>query len=162
MAPPWDRYGVRARRIPEDSREGGDCKPHKKGHTPGTIWAGARSGGRKPDQYAQPWAFTTECAQPECAFPSPSACRMRFFVRVCSQNAPFRRMRLFLPGQTWHRLTEKHILYSSSYGKAHSSPGGVTKNHILDELCEKHDLHMCVHHYADLEKPEDDESFIRR
>ncbi len=31
-----------------------------------------------------------------------------------------------------------------------------------DELCEKHDLHMCVHHYADLEKPEDDESFIRR
>ena len=37
-----------------------------------------------------------------------------------------------------------------------------TKNHILDELCEKHDLHMCVHHYADLEKPEDDESFIRR
>lgn len=27
---------------------------------------------------------------------------------------------------------------------------------------EKHDLHMCVHHYADLEKPEDDESFIRR
>ena len=59
-------------------------------------------------------------------------------------------------------LTEKHILYSSSYGKAHSSPGGVTKNHILDELCEKHDLHMCVHHYADLEKPEDDESFIRR
>ncbi len=61
-----------------------------------------------------------------------------------------------------HRLTEKHILYSSSYGKAHSSPGGVTKNHILDELCEKHDLHMCVHHYADLEKPEDDESFIRR
>ena len=105
----------------------GDCKPHKKGHTPGTIWAGARSGGRKPDQYAQPRGLTTECAQPECAFPSSSARRMRFFVRVCSQNAPFRRMRLFLPGQTWRRLTEKHILYSSSHGKAHSSPGGVTK-----------------------------------
>ena len=59
-------------------------------------------------------------------------------------------------------LRKNHTLYSSSYGKAHSSPGGVTKNHILDELCEKHDLHMCVHHYADLEKPEDDESFIRR
>ena len=71
-------------------------------------------------------------------------------------------MRLFLPGQTWRRLTEKHILYSSSYGKAHSSPGGVTKNHILGKLHEKHDLHMCVHHYADLEKPEDDKSFIRR
>ena len=37
-----------------------------------------------------------------------------------------------------------------------------TKNHILDELREKYDLHMRVHHYADLEKPEDDESFIRR
>jgi len=48
------------------------------------------------------------------------------------------------------------------HGKAHSSPGGVTKNHILGKLREKHDLHMCVHHYADLEKPEDDESFIRR
>mgnify|MGYP001644249882 FL=1 len=59
-------------------------------------------------------------------------------------------------------LRKNHTLYSSSYGKAHSSPGGVTKNHILDELCEKHDLHMCVHHCADLEKPEDDESFIRR
>ena len=61
-----------------------------------------------------------------------------------------------------HRLTEKHILYSSSYGKAHSSPGGVTKNPILDELCEKHDLHMRVHRYADLEKAEGDKSFIRR
>lgn len=87
---------------------------------------------------------------------------MRFFVRVCSQNASFRRMRLFLPGQTWRRLTEKRILYSSSHGKAHSSPGGVTKNHILGKLHEKHDLHMCVHHYADLEKTEGDKSFIRR
>ena len=81
---------------------------------------------------------------------------------ACRQNALFRRVRFSLPAQTSACLTEKHILYSSSYGKAHSSPGGVTKNHILDELCEKHDLHMCVHHYADLEKPEDDESFIRR
>ena len=48
------------------------------------------------------------------------------------------------------------------HGKAHSSPGGVTKNRILDELCEKHDLHMRVHRYADLEKTEGNESFIRR
>ena len=71
-------------------------------------------------------------------------------------------MRLSSPGQTWRRLTEKRILYSSSHGKAHSSPGGVTKNRILDEPREKHDLHMRVHHYADLEKTEDDENFIRR
>ena len=71
-------------------------------------------------------------------------------------------MRLFLPGQTWRRLTEKHILYSSSYGKAYSSPGGVTKNHILGKLREKHDLHMRVHRYADLGKIEGDKSFIRR
>ena len=71
-------------------------------------------------------------------------------------------MRLSSPGQTWRRLTEKRILYSSSHGKAHSRPGGVTKNHILNELHEKHDLHMRVHRYADLEKTEDDESFIRR
>ena len=36
-----------------------------------------------------------------------------------------------------------------------------TKNHILDELREKHDLHMRVHRYADLEKTEGDKSFIR-
>mgnify|MGYP001678415923 CR=1 FL=1 len=71
-------------------------------------------------------------------------------------------MRLFLPGQTWRRLTEKRILYSSSHAKAHSSPGGVTKNRILDELREKHDLHMRVHRYADLEETEGDKSFIRR
>ena len=71
-------------------------------------------------------------------------------------------MRLSSPGQTWRRLTEKHILYSSSHGKAHSSPGGVTNNHILGKLHEKHDLHMCMHHYADLEKTEGDKSFIRR
>ena len=71
-------------------------------------------------------------------------------------------MRLFLPGQTWRRLTEKHILYSSSHGKAHPSPGGVTKNRILGKLREKHDLHMRVHRYADLEETEGDKSFIRR
>ena len=71
-------------------------------------------------------------------------------------------MRLSSPGQTWRRLTEKHILGGRRNGKAHSSPGGVTKNRILDELCEKHDLHMRVHRYADLEKTEGNESFIRR
>ena len=61
-----------------------------------------------------------------------------------------------------HRLTEKHILGGRRNGKAHSRPGGVTKNRILGKLYEKHDLHMCVHHYADLEKTEGDKSFIRR
>ena len=41
-------------------------------------------------------------------------------------------------------------------------PGGVTKNHILGKLREKHDLHMRVHRYADLGKIEGDKSFIRR
>ena len=43
-----------------------------------------------------------------------SACgqppRVRFSVRVCSQSALFRRMRLFSPGQTSSRLTQKRIL----------------------------------------------------
>ena len=35
---------------------------------------------------------------------------MRLFVRVCSQNAPFRRVRFSSPGQTRRSLTEKRTL----------------------------------------------------
>ena len=48
--------------------------------------------------------------------------RMRFSVRVRTQNASFRRVRFFSPAQTWHRLTEKRILQPASHGKAHSGP----------------------------------------
>ena len=59
-------------------------------------------------------------------------------------------------------LTRKSTLLGRSGQGLAVEDESQTKNHILDELCEKHDLHMCVHHCADLEKPEDDESFIRR
>ena len=36
--------------------------------------------------------------------------KMRFSVTSRPQNAPFRRVRFSLPGQTWRRLTEKRIL----------------------------------------------------
>ena len=47
--------------------------------------------------------------------------RMRFSVRVRTQNASFRRVRFFSPAQTWRRLTEKRILLPAPYGKAHSA-----------------------------------------
>ena len=47
---------------------------------------------------------------PECAFPSRRDRRMRFSVRVPAQNAPFRRVRFFSPGQTSSHLTEKRTL----------------------------------------------------
>jgi len=55
-----------------------------------------------------------------------SACgqppRVRLSVRVCSQSALFRRMRLFSPGQMSRCLTQKRILCRRSHGKAHSGP----------------------------------------
>ena len=57
----------------------------------------------------------------ECAFPSRCDRRMRLSVRVLAQNALFRRMHLSSPGQTWRRLTEKHILQPTPHGKAHSA-----------------------------------------
>ena len=46
--------------------------------------------------------------------------RMRFSVRVRTQNAPFRRVRFFSPAQTWRLLTEKRILQPAPHGKAQS------------------------------------------
>lgn len=55
-----------------------------------------------------------------------SACgqppRVRLSVRVCSQSALFRRMRLFSPGQMSRCLTQKRTLSPSSHGKVHSEP----------------------------------------
>ena len=50
----------------------------------------------------------------------PVGSRMRFSVTTRPQNAPFRRMRLSSPGQTWRHLTEKHTLPPAPHGKAHS------------------------------------------
>ena len=53
-----------------------------------------------------------------------SACgqppRVRLSVRVCSQSALFRRMRLFSPGQMSRCLTQKRTLRRRSHGKAPS------------------------------------------
>ena len=46
--------------------------------------------------------------------------RMRLLVRPPAQNAPFRRMCLSSPGQTWRRLTEKRTLPPAPHGKTHS------------------------------------------
>lgn len=59
-------------------------------------------------------------------------------------------------------LTKKSTLLGRSGQGLAVEDESQTKNHILDELREKYDLHMRVHRYTDLEKPEDDKSFIRR
>ena len=65
---------------------------------------------------------------PECAFPSRRDRRMRFSVRVPAQNAPFRRVRFFSPGQTSSHLTENRILSPMPHGKAHSAPNASRKS----------------------------------
>ena len=45
---------------------------------------------------------------------------MHFSVRHGLQNAPFRRVRFFLPGQTRRHLTQRRILAQPPYAKAHS------------------------------------------
>ena len=68
----------------------------------------------------------------ECAFPSRCDRRMRLSVRVLAQNALFRRMHLSSPGQTWRRLTEKHILQPTPHGKAHSATCASRKSALCD------------------------------
>lgn len=68
-------------------------------------------------------------------------CRLRLFVASRSQSASFCRVRLSLPGQTWHhlterrslelRLTEKRSLHSTSHGK--TFPKGPEKAHCQRE-----------------------------
>ena len=73
-----------------------------------------------PNRWVQNALFRHD-ATVECAFPLRHSSRMRFSVRRNVQNTLFRRMRLSSPGQTWRRLTEKHILQPTPHGKAHSA-----------------------------------------
>ncbi len=73
-----------------------------------------------PNRWVQNALFRHDVTA-ECAFPSRRNRRMRLSVRVPAQNALFRRVRLFSPGQTWRRLTEKRTLPPAPHGKAHSA-----------------------------------------
>ena len=54
-------------------------------------------------------------------------CKMRFSVRVRTQNALFRRVRFSSPAQTWSHLTERRILRRRSHVKAQSAPATSRK-----------------------------------
>ena len=80
-----------------------------------------------------------------------SACgqppRVRLSVRVCSQSALFRRMRLFSPGQMSRCLTQKRTLRRRSHGKAHSGsppyllwPDVSRKDALWRGVCRSHRL----------------------
>ena len=69
----------------------------------------------------------------DCAFPSRRGHRVRLYVSVRGQNAPFRKVRFFSPGQTWRRLTEKRILRVAPHGKAHSAYAPHQKTHFAGE-----------------------------
>ena len=56
--------------------------------------------------------------------------RMRLSVRSCRQNALFRRVRLFSPGQTSSRLTQKRILCLPPHGKVQSAPSTSRKSAV--------------------------------
>ena len=87
-------------------------------------------------------------AQPvgsECAFPSRRDRRMRLSVRVPAQNAPFRRVRLSSPGQTWRRLTEKRILDGRRHGKAHFTCGPHQKAHSVCDRSRRMRLSVRIH-----------------
>ena len=72
--------------------------------------------------------------------------RMRFSVRVRTQNASFRRVRFSSPAQTWRRLTEKRILCRRPHGKAHSPTGASRKSAFCTlGLTEKRILHVGPH-----------------
>ena len=69
----------------------------------------------------------------ECAFPSRHGHRVRLCVSVRGQNALFRKLRFFSPGQTRRRLTEKRILRVVPHGKAHSAYAPHQKAHSACE-----------------------------
>ena len=58
--------------------------------------------------------------------------RMRFSVRVRTQNASFRRVRFSSPGQTSGRLTERRILQPAPHEKAHSGLINSRKSALYD------------------------------
>ena len=81
-----------------------------------------------------------------CAFPSRRNRRMRFSVTSLIQNALFRKMRLFSPGQTWRRLTEKRTLPPAPHGKAHSATCASRKGALCNlYLTEKRILQPAPH-----------------
>ena len=73
--------------------------------------------------------------------------RVRLSVRVCSQSALFRRMRLFSPGQMSRCLTQKRTLSPPPHGKAHSGsppyplrPDVSRKDALWRGVCRSHRL----------------------
>ena len=90
-----------------------------------------------PNRWVQNALFRHDVTA-ECAFPSRRNRRMRLSVRVPAQNALFRRVRLFSPGQTWRRLTEKRTLPPAPHGKAHSATCASRKGALCNlRLTEK-------------------------
>ena len=68
-------------------------------------------------------------------------CKMRFSVRVRTQNALFRRVRFSSPAQTWSHLTERRILRRRSHVKAQSAPATSRKGALCTpDLTEKRTL----------------------
>ena len=67
---------------------------------------------------------------------------MRLYVSVRGQNALFRKVRFFSPGQTWRRLTEKRILRVPSHGKVHSGGTPHGKVHSVRRISRKSALCM--------------------
>ena len=58
---------------------------------------------------------------------------MRFSVTLRMQNASFRRMRFYSPGQTWRHLTERRTLGPPPHGKAHFAGVTLTEKHSLGD-----------------------------
>ena len=70
--------------------------------------------------------------------------RMRFSVRHGLQNASFRRMRFFSPGQTSSRLTQKRILPRRPHAKPHS--GGSEDPRVRLSLRASYRMRFSVRH----------------
>ena len=74
----------------------------------------------------------------------PVGSRMRFSVTTRPQNAPFRRVRLSSPGQTWRHLTEKRTLVQTPHGKTHSglidSCKGALRDPQIAQTAPLHDV----------------------
>lgn len=80
MAPPWDRYGVRARRVPEDSREGWLLQASRESpHSWNDLSRGSQ------------WRTKTRPVRTAAGiYHRMCAARMRFSVVLRAQNALFR------------------------------------------------------------------------
>ena len=81
------------------------------------------------------------------AHPAPlDTARMCLSVRHGLQNASFRRMRFFSPGQTSSRLTQKRILPRRPHAKAHFAPAPSRKSAFCsNDLTQKRILRRRPH-----------------